>query len=93
MTSPFRQLSSPRLICCLVATSMIFAALASVPAFGDPPLPGAVFTTNSGCTGVDLNIYAAKMTCTCNADRTRAERTRLLAATTSKSPIPTVVPC
>jgi hypothetical protein len=25
-----------------------------------PPLPGAVFTTDSGCTGVDLNIYATK---------------------------------
>jgi hypothetical protein len=26
----------------------------------DPPLPGAVFTTNSNCSGVDLNIYASK---------------------------------
>ena len=26
----------------------------------DPPLPGAIFTTNSDCTGVDLNIYASK---------------------------------
>ena len=25
-----------------------------------PPLPGAIFTTNSDCNGVDLNIYAAK---------------------------------
>lgn len=25
-----------------------------------PPLPGAIFTTNSGCTGVDLNIYTNK---------------------------------
>jgi hypothetical protein len=26
----------------------------------DPPLPGAVFTTDSTCTGVDLNIYGSK---------------------------------
>jgi hypothetical protein len=25
-----------------------------------PPLPGAIFTTNSDCSGVDLNIYASK---------------------------------
>ena len=28
--------------------------------FADPPLPGAIFTTNSDCSGVDLNIYASK---------------------------------
>jgi hypothetical protein len=27
---------------------------------GDPPLPGAIFTTDSTCTGVDLNIYDSK---------------------------------
>jgi hypothetical protein len=26
----------------------------------DPPLPGAVFTTDSTCSGVDLNIYGSK---------------------------------
>jgi hypothetical protein len=26
----------------------------------EPPLPGAIFTTDSTCTGVDLNIYADK---------------------------------
>jgi len=25
-----------------------------------PPLPGAIFTTDSTCSGVDLNIYGAK---------------------------------
>src|SRR4051794_31662395 len=25
-----------------------------------PPLPGAIFTTNNVCSGVDLNIYAEK---------------------------------
>ncbi len=33
---------------------------ASIPASAAPPLPGAIFTTNSTCTGVDLNIYADK---------------------------------
>jgi len=28
--------------------------------FADPPLPGAIFTTDSTCSGVDLNIYGAK---------------------------------
>src|SRR5690349_4231055 len=26
----------------------------------DPPVPGAIFTTDSTCTGVDLNIYDSK---------------------------------
>src|SRR6266545_5024668 len=28
--------------------------------FADPPLSGAIFTTDSTCSGVDLNIYADK---------------------------------
>lgn len=32
----------------------------STPAMADPPLPGAIFTTDAGCSGVDLNIYGAK---------------------------------
>jgi hypothetical protein len=36
----------------------LFAAPTSLRA--DPPLPGAVFTTDSTCTGVDLNIYGSK---------------------------------
>jgi len=36
----------------------LFAAPTSVHA--DPPLPGAIFTTDSTCSGVDLNIYASK---------------------------------
>jgi hypothetical protein len=39
----------------------VFALLASaLPAFAQQPVSGAVFTTDSGCTGVDLNIYSAK---------------------------------
>jgi len=29
-------------------------------ALAAPPLPGAIFTTDSGCTGVNLNIYSDK---------------------------------
>jgi hypothetical protein len=49
--------TSTRLLCCLAITIIVCTA---IPAFAAPPLPGAVFTTNSGCGGVDLNIYAAK---------------------------------
>jgi hypothetical protein len=40
---------------------MAFAALVSfaIPAAA-APLPGAIFTTNSACGGVDLNIYSSK---------------------------------
>lgn len=45
----------------LVPAFSILIALALVaPAAAAPPLPGAIFTTDSTCTGVDLNIYAAK---------------------------------
>lgn len=36
------------------------AALFASPAAADPPLPGAIFTTDSICSGVDLNIYSSK---------------------------------
>jgi hypothetical protein len=41
----------------------VIAAMAvciAISASADPPLPGAIFTTDQGCTGVDLNIYGAK---------------------------------
>jgi len=38
--------------------ALLFAATTSLRA--DPPLPGAIFTTDSTCSGVDLNIYASK---------------------------------
>jgi len=43
----------------LLTLSLLVAAL--LPAFAAPPLPGAIFTTDSTCTGVDLNIYASKL--------------------------------
>src|SRR6266508_3940877 len=45
----------------LIAVVGVVALLAGgIPASAAPPLPGAIFTTNSTCTGVDLNIYADK---------------------------------
>jgi len=38
--------------------AILLAAVTALRA--DPPLPGAIFTTDSTCNGVDLNIYPAK---------------------------------
>src|SRR5215471_16268286 len=60
MRKTFSKTISPRLLCCLVVTLAMFA-FAAIPAFaGGPPVPGAVFTTDNTCTGIDLNIYTAK---------------------------------
>jgi hypothetical protein len=37
-----------------------FLSAAPTSLRADPPLPGAVFTTDSTCSGVDLNIYGSK---------------------------------
>ena len=43
------------------ATVVVFVALATTIAYmAAAPLPGAIFTTDAGCTGVDLNIYQSK---------------------------------
>jgi hypothetical protein len=42
----------------LVAVSLLIALV--TPALAAPPLPGAIFTTDSSCSGVDLNIYGSK---------------------------------
>jgi hypothetical protein len=39
---------------------LMMVLVASGAAWADPPLPGAIFTTDSTCTGVNLNIYASK---------------------------------
>ena len=44
----------------LVAPFLMLLAIMALPAAAAPPLPGAIFTTDSTCTGVDLNIYTAK---------------------------------
>ena len=36
--------------------------LAAVPLFAAAPLPGAIFTTDGGCHGTDLNIYGSSRT-------------------------------
>ena len=48
----------PALLTCLLLTLVLMTA---TPALADPPLPGAVFTTDINCNGVDLNIYGSKL--------------------------------
>jgi hypothetical protein len=43
-----------------VTAVLAVAALFVAPALSDPPLSGAIFTTNASCGGVDLNIYGNK---------------------------------
>lgn len=45
----------------IAAIAMLAVVIAAPTALkAAPPLPGAVFTTDSTCSGVDLNIYGAK---------------------------------
>jgi hypothetical protein len=44
----------------LVALMALLAVAFAVPAFAAPPLPGAIFTTDIGCQGTNLNIYGDK---------------------------------
>jgi hypothetical protein len=44
----------------VLATLVGVVALFVAPAFSDNPLSGAIFTSNSDCSGVDLNIYSNK---------------------------------
>lgn len=46
------------LVLALLAATV--ALVIVVGASAAPPLPGAVFTTNSGCAGVNINIFASK---------------------------------
>ena len=52
------KLTRGKCIWTAVIAAMAVSITISAPA--DPPLPGAIFTTDQGCTGVDLNIYGAK---------------------------------
>ncbi len=42
----------------IVSAVMLFALIGA--AWGNPPVSGAIFTTDSACTGVNLNIYGDK---------------------------------
>ena len=41
-------------------TLLFLSLIVSTALQADPPLPGAIFTTDSTCSGVDLNIYLSK---------------------------------
>jgi hypothetical protein len=43
-----------------VSLTLAMSGLLNMSNAWAPPLPGAVFTTNADCTGIGLNIYAAK---------------------------------
>jgi hypothetical protein len=45
----------------ITATSRATGETVTATFTDDPPLPGAIFTTDNTCSGVDLNIYASKM--------------------------------
>lgn len=38
----------------------VLVAVSAAPVLAAPPVPGAIFTTDSTCTGVNVNIYDAK---------------------------------
>jgi hypothetical protein len=40
--------------------ALVATAIIALPALAVPPLPGAIFTTDIGCQGTNLNIYADK---------------------------------
>jgi hypothetical protein len=44
----------------LLGTAAFIPGVIALPASATPPVSGAVFTTDVGCTGVNLNIYTAK---------------------------------
>jgi hypothetical protein len=56
------MIKSFRLFWPLASTCLLVGMVLATasPAFADPPLPGAVFTTDINCNGVDLNIYGSK---------------------------------
>ena len=51
---------SKRFVTLVLALAISVVALTAGPAMAAAPLPGAIFTTDEGCTGVDLNIYGSK---------------------------------
>jgi hypothetical protein len=45
----------------IMALAVLMVGASSIgPAFAAPPVSGAIFTTDSTCTGVNLNIYGSK---------------------------------
>src|SRR5512133_866315 len=50
----------PRFLLCTAALLITLSIAGTVPAFAGTPLPGAIFTTDAGCSGVALNIYTDK---------------------------------
>src|SRR5215216_5820389 len=49
-----------RMISVAIAVVALIVITTTAAFVASAPLPGAIFTTDVGCTGVDLNIYASK---------------------------------
>lgn len=45
----------------LFAVFTLTLAVSAIPLVAATPLPGAIFTTDGACNGVDLNIYSSKL--------------------------------
>ena len=45
----------------LFAVITLTIAVSAIPLVAAAPLPGAIFTTDASCSGVDLNIYTSKL--------------------------------
>ena len=72
-----------RLVFVALAALMV-AAIVALPAFA-APLSGAIFTTDSACSGVDLNIYGNKDDVYLNGGpRIQEPQVSLTAITTSR---------
>lgn len=52
--------TTPFLAGALAALALVWLVIAPSSLRAAPPLPGAIFTTNSTCSGVNLNIYGNK---------------------------------
>ena len=56
----YRKAFSRRTVFIAFAVLALVAVSTSLASMATPPLSGAIFTTDAGCTGVDLNIYQNK---------------------------------
>ena len=59
-TNSYRKISARRVISAAAAVFVLLVLSTSMAYMAGQPLPGAIFTTDAGCTGVDLNIYQSK---------------------------------
>src|ERR1043165_2657068 len=59
-TNSYRKISARRVISAAAVVFVLLVLSTSMAYMAGQPLPGAIFTTDAGCTGVNLNIYGSK---------------------------------